>query len=44
MQVSFFRDFLMASVSIRSVKKNFGDVPILHGVDIEIEDGGKAIQ
>ena len=29
----------MASVSIRSVKKNFGDVPILHGVDIEIEDG-----
>ncbi len=29
----------MASVSIRSVKKNFGDVPILHGVDIEIQDG-----
>ena len=29
----------MASVPIRSVKKNFGDVPILHGVDIEIEDG-----
>ena len=29
----------MASVSIRSVKKNFGDVPILHGVDIEIKDG-----
>jgi multiple sugar transport system ATP-binding protein len=29
----------MASVSIRSVKKNFGDVPILHGVDIEIVDG-----
>jgi multiple sugar transport system ATP-binding protein len=39
MQVSFIREFLMASVSIRSVKKNFGDVPILHGVDIEIEDG-----
>lgn len=29
----------MASVSIRSVKKNFGEVPILHGVDIEIQDG-----
>ena len=29
----------MASVSIRFVKKNFGDVPILHGVDIEIKDG-----
>ena len=29
----------MASVSIRSVKKNFGEVPILHGVDIEIKDG-----
>jgi multiple sugar transport system ATP-binding protein len=39
MQACFSRDFLMASVSIRSVKKNFGDVPILHGVDIEIEDG-----
>ncbi len=29
----------MASVSIRAVKKNFGEVPILHGVDIEITDG-----
>ena len=29
----------MASVSIQAVKKNFGDVPILHGVDIEIADG-----
>jgi len=29
----------MASVSIRTVKKNFGEVPILHGVDIEIKDG-----
>jgi multiple sugar transport system ATP-binding protein len=29
----------MASVSIRSVRKNFGEVPILHGVDIEIQDG-----
>ena len=29
----------MASVSIRAVKKNFGEVPILHGVDIEIENG-----
>jgi multiple sugar transport system ATP-binding protein len=29
----------MASVSIKAVKKNFGEVPILHGVDIEIEDG-----
>jgi multiple sugar transport system ATP-binding protein len=29
----------MASVSIQAVKKNFGEVPILHGVDIEIRDG-----
>jgi len=29
----------MASVSIRAVKKNFGEVAILHGVDIEIENG-----
>jgi multiple sugar transport system ATP-binding protein len=29
----------MASVSIRSATKRFGDVEILHGVDIEIADG-----
>ena len=29
----------MASVTIQSVRKNFGDVPILHGVDIDISDG-----
>ncbi|MDB5873422.1 MAG: carbohydrate transporter ATP-binding protein family [Ramlibacter sp.] len=29
----------MASVTIRSVRKNFGEVPILHGVDIDIQDG-----
>jgi multiple sugar transport system ATP-binding protein len=29
----------MASVTIHSVKKNFGEVPILHGVDIAIPDG-----
>ena len=29
----------MASVTIEAVKKNFGEVPILHGVDIEIPDG-----
>src|SRR6476620_12239965 len=29
----------MASVTIQAVKKNFGDVPILHGVDIDIQDG-----
>ena len=29
----------MASVTIESVKKNFGQVPILHGVDIDIVDG-----
>jgi multiple sugar transport system ATP-binding protein len=29
----------MASVSIIAVQKNFGEVPILHGVDIEILDG-----
>ncbi len=29
----------MSSVSIRSVKKRFGDTEVLHGVDIEIADG-----
>src|SRR5690349_19453075 len=29
----------MASVTIQAVKKNFGDVAILHGVDIDIRDG-----
>ena len=29
----------MAGVTIEGVKKRFGDVPILHGVDITIEDG-----
>ncbi|MBE7940840.1 MULTISPECIES: sn-glycerol-3-phosphate ABC transporter ATP-binding protein UgpC [Ramlibacter] len=29
----------MASVTIQSVRKNFGTTPILHGVDIEIPDG-----
>ena len=29
----------MASVTIQAVRKNFGEVPILHGVDIEIQDG-----
>ncbi|MDH5538740.1 MAG: sn-glycerol-3-phosphate ABC transporter ATP-binding protein UgpC [Rhizobacter sp.] len=29
----------MANVSIRSAKKRFGDVEVLHGVDIEIADG-----
>ena len=28
----------MASVSIQHVKKRFGDVEVLHGVDIEIAD------
>ena len=29
----------MASVTIQAVKKNFGAVPVLHGVDIDIADG-----
>ena len=29
----------MASVTIEGVKKSFGEVPILHGVDIAIDDG-----
>jgi multiple sugar transport system ATP-binding protein len=29
----------MASVTIQSVKKSFGETPILHGVDIDIADG-----
>ena len=29
----------MASVTIQAVRKSFGEVPILHGVDIDIADG-----
>ncbi len=29
----------MASVTIQAVRKNFGAVPVLHGVDIDIDDG-----
>ena len=29
----------MASVQIQSVRKNFGNTPVLHGVDIDIADG-----
>ena len=29
----------MASVTIASVQKSFGELPILHGVDIDIQDG-----
>ncbi len=29
----------MASVSIRSVKKHFGETEVLHGVSVDIEDG-----
>ena len=29
----------MAGVTIEGVRKSFGDVPILHGVDITIDDG-----
>ena len=29
----------MAEVSLRGVKKQFGTVPVIHGVDCEIEDG-----
>ena len=29
----------MASVQIQSVRKNFGNTAVLHGVDIEIRDG-----
>ncbi|MBI2771676.1 MAG: sn-glycerol-3-phosphate ABC transporter ATP-binding protein UgpC [Burkholderiales bacterium] len=29
----------MASVTIQAVRKNFGETPILHGVDIDIHDG-----
>ena len=29
----------MASVSIRNVRKNFGPVTVLHGIDIEVADG-----
>src|SRR6185295_12732 len=29
----------MASVTIQSVRKNFGETAVLHGVDIDIADG-----
>ncbi len=29
----------MASVTLQAAKKNFGEVPVLHGVDIDIDDG-----
>src|SRR3954467_4513515 len=29
----------MASVEIRNIRKNFGTVPVIHGVSIDIEDG-----
>jgi multiple sugar transport system ATP-binding protein len=29
----------MATVSVRSVRKAFGSVEVLHGVDVEVEDG-----
>ncbi len=29
----------MASVTIRGVRKSFGDVEVIHGVDIDIDDG-----
>ena len=29
----------MASVEIRNIRKNFGTVPVIHGVSIEIQDG-----
>ena len=29
----------MASVTIEAVRKNFGNVPVLHGLDIAIADG-----
>ncbi|MDB5525024.1 MAG: putative ATP-binding component of transporter [Rhizobium sp.] len=29
----------MASITISNVQKSFGKVPVLHGVDLEIEDG-----
>ncbi|MER8423531.1 sn-glycerol-3-phosphate ABC transporter ATP-binding protein UgpC [Mesorhizobium sp. M1403] len=30
----------MATLSIRDVRKSYGSVQVLHGVDIELEDGG----
>ncbi|EIM29019.1 ATP-binding cassette domain-containing protein, partial [Microvirga lotononidis] len=29
----------MASVEIRNIRKNFGTVPVIHGVSIDIQDG-----
>jgi multiple sugar transport system ATP-binding protein len=36
---AILRKECMASVTIQAVKKNFGEVPVLHGVDIDIRDG-----
>jgi multiple sugar transport system ATP-binding protein len=29
----------VASVEIRNIRKNFGTVPVIHGVSIDIQDG-----
>ena len=29
----------MASVNVKNVSKNYGDVEVVHGIDLEIEDG-----
>ena len=29
----------MASVSVKNIVKNYGDVEVVHGIDLDIEDG-----
>ena len=29
----------MGQVSLRGIRKNFGDVPVIQGVDLEVRDG-----
>ena len=30
----------MATLSLKDVRKNFGAVKVLHGIDLELDDGG----
>ena len=29
----------MASVTLRSLQKSYGDQPVVHGIDLDIQDG-----
>src|SRR4029079_4202138 len=35
--------WLMASVAIRAVRKSYGEVEVVHGIDLDIEDGSLVV-